>query len=398
MSDFEYEYNSNSDNDNDNISYDYSMSDTNYSDDDIEDDLIESKTNFIIDMDEDNSSTNTTHSNKKHTSIINNSKPMINNFDSLFNNEETVIDDKSKHTENTKTKGKKIQLKKTETKTEKKNEGENKGENKGENEGGNKGENKGKNESKKQTENEDNIEDKPDKTIIKEVKLTKKEQNFEFNQENIDFYTNYLDFKKILIKKSPFTNDIQVICLLLKHKIITDYCCSVDKCKVKNLWINNPIQLILHRKNNIQNDLSSFNLELICGNCYLSKYGLDIFKKKEKEIIFKCNICDFPLVKFNNTRKKKGICLSCEKKMNNVFNENIDGKYYTKIQGLYNDNPLLSEEHKEANYYKNTGKSKYSSTYKKPNYSMSSQETNSKNNEPIVSLNLTLPKIDDLIN
>ena len=371
MSDFEYEYNSNSDNDN--ISYDYSMSDTNYSDDDIENDLIESKTNFIIDMDEDNSSTNTTHSNKKHTSIINNSKPMINNFDSLFNNEETVIEDKSKYTENTKTKGKKIQLKKTETKTEKKNEGENK----------------------------DNIEDKPDKTIIKEVKLTKKEQNFEFNQENIDFYTKDLDFKKILIKKSPFTNDIQVICLLLKHKIITDYCCSVDKCKVKNLWINNPIQLILHRKNNIQNDLSSFNLELICGNCYLSKYGLDIFKKKEKEIIFKCNICDFPLVKFNNTRKKKGICLSCEKKMNNVFNENIDGKYYTKIQGLYNDNPLLSEEHKEANYYKNTGKSKYSSTYKKPNYSIpsqSSQGTNSKNNEPIVSLNLTLPKIDDLIN
>ena len=87
--------------------------------------------------------------------------------------------------------------------------------------------------------------------------------------------------------------------------------------------------------------------------------------------------------------------------MNNIFNENIDGKFYTKIQSLYNDNPLLSEENKEANYYKNTGKSKYSSTYKKTNYSIpsqSSQGTNSKNNEPIVSLNLTLPKIDDLIN
>jgi len=127
-------------------------------------------------------------------------------------------------------------------------------------------------------------------------------------------------------------------------------------------------------------------------------YGLDIFKKKEKEIIFKCETCGFPLVKFNNTRKKKGICLSCEKKMNNVFNENIDGKFYTKIQGLYNDNPLLSEEHKEANYYKNTGKSKYSSTYKKPNYSMPSQDNKFKNNEQIVSLNMSLPKIDDLIN
>ena len=85
--------------------------------------------------------------------------------------------------------------------------------------------------------------------------------------------------------------------------------------------------------------------------------------------------------------------------MNNVFNENIDGKFYTKIQGLYNDNPLLSEEHKEANYYKNTGKSKYSSTYKNQIIHPSqASKTNSKNNEPIVSLNMTLPNIDDLIN
>ena len=125
----------------------------------------------------------------------------------------------------------------------------------------------------------------------KEIKLTKKEQGFEYNQETIEFFTQDLDFKKILIKNSPFTNDIQVICLLLKYKVITDYCCSVKKCKVKLVWNDSPIQLILHRKNNIQNDLTICNLELICGNCYLCMYGLDIFKKKEKEIILLCNIC-----------------------------------------------------------------------------------------------------------
>ena len=90
--------------------------------------------------------------------------------------------------------------------------------------------------------------------------------------------------------------------------------------------------------------------------------------------------------------------------MNNVFNETIDGKFYTRIQGLYNDNPLLSEENKEANYYKNIGNTKFSSssisTYKKPNHynsSQTSKEDKSKTKPETISLNLTLPKIDDLL-
>ena len=382
MSDFEYEYNSSSDND-DNISD--NISDINYSDDELNSDTI--KNNFIIDMDDtmDDTIDNTKHQ-KNYSSIINKVNPIINSFDSLFNNEKT--DDNTDDDSNKKTtyKTKKIQFKKKEEKKEDKKEDKK----------------EEKTELNKKSKNKDEKEEKKEEK--KEIKFTKKEQNFEFNQETIDFYTKDLDFKKILLKKSPFTNDIQVICLLLKHKIISDYCCSIDKCKVKNLWLDKPIQLILHRKNNIQNDLSSFNLELICGNCYLSMYGLDIFKKKEKEIIFKCETCGFPLVKFNNTRKKKGICLSCEKKMNNVFNETIDGKFYTRIQGLYNDNPLLSEENKEANYYKNIGNTKFSSssisTYKKPNHynsSQTSKEDKSKTKPETISLNLTLPKIDDLL-
>ena len=231
----------------------------------------------------------------------------------------------------------------------------------------------------------------------KEIKLTKKEQGFEYNQETIDFFTKDLDFKKILIKNSPFTNDTQVICLLLKLKLITEYCCSVKKCKVKTLWIDKPIQLILHRKNNIQNDLSSYNLELICANCYLSMYGLEIFKKKEKEIIFKCDICNFPLVQFNNNRKKKGTCLSCERKMSNIFTKNIESQYYDKVEALYNDNPLFSEEnkHNNSNYYNYKNGTKY-----KPRApSTKVQATSSSVGKPaVISLNMTLPNMDDLIN
>lgn len=230
----------------------------------------------------------------------------------------------------------------------------------------------------------------------KQIKLTKKEQGFEYNQENIEFFTKDLDFKKILIKNSPFTNDIEVICLLLKHKLITEYCCSVKKCKVKTLWMDKPIQLILHRKNNIQTDLSSYNLELICANCYLSIYGLEIFKKKEKEIIFKCNICNFPLVQFNNNRKKKGTCLACEKKMSNIFTKNIESEYYDKVEALYNDNPLLSEENKynNSNYYNHKNGTKF-----KPRVpSTKVQAQSSSVGKPVViSLNMTIPNMDDLI-
>ena len=33
--------------------------------------------------------------------------------------------------------------------------------------------------------------------------------------------------------------------------------------------------------------------------------------------------------------------------MSKVFTENIDAKFYTNIQGLYDNNPLLSEANKE---------------------------------------------------
>ena len=248
------------------------------------------------------------------------------------------------------------------------------------------------------------------KETIPETKLSKKEQCFEFNPETIDFYTKDLDFKKILIKNSPFTSDIQVICLLLKYKIITDYCCSNKKCKVKTLWLDKPIQLILHRKNNIQSDLTSYNLELICGNCYLSLYGLDIFKKKEKEIIFKCEVCQFPLVNFNNYRKKKGICLACEKRVTKVFTEKMNSDYHTNIQELYHDNPLLSEDNKTTNYYTNKYKASNSSN---SNYKPSSAstkapaqpittslgKTDGKTTKPaVITLNMSIPNMDDLLN
>ena len=99
-------------------------------------------------------------------------------------------------------------------------------------------------------------------------------------------------------------------------------------------------------------------------------------------------------MKFNNTRKKKGICLACEKKMSKVFSENVNGEFYSKIQGLYNDNPLLSEESKNSSYYKNPHKYKSYNTYNKPQTHLK----DSKKEPVIIDLNMSLPSLDDLIN
>lgn len=360
MSDFEFEYNS--DNNSDDFDYD----------------------NIVIDMDSDRDDNCNNSENEENTFIINNSIPISTTFESLIstnnsvNNSDVDSDNDNDNDINTSSKHSKTKPKKIQVKTSKKET------------------------IVEQTKDPKKIEKKEtkkgEKTEKKEVKLTKKEESFVFNQETIDFYTKDLNFKKILVKNSPFTNDTAVICLLLKHKLITEYCCSTKKCKVKNVWLDKPIQLILHRKNNIQNDLTSFNLELICANCYLSLYGLDIFKKKEKEIIFKCETCGFPLVKFNNTRKIKGVCLSCEKKMNKVFNQTIESQYYTNIQGLYNDNPLLSEANKEQNYYRNSGKYKPTTTYKKPTTYTPSTASKTDTPKEIITLNMSIPNLDDLIN
>jgi hypothetical protein len=366
MSDFEYEVNDNdisdNDNDGDNISYDF---DYESSKDSVDSEDSEAKTNtiktntIIIDMDDEVIAKDMKNkleilakpklklkTKEKSKDESNNEKDASNTFNSIFTSE---------------TKIEKIEPKQQD--------------------------------SKKITKKD---EKKDPDSNSKQIKLTKKEQGFEYNQENIEFFTKDLDFKKILIKNSPFTNDIEVICLLLKHKLITEYCCSVKKCKVKTLWMDKPIQLILHRKNNIQTDLSSYNLELICANCYLSIYGLEIFKKKEKEIIFKCNICNFPLVQFNNNRKKKGTCLACEKKMSNIFTKNIESEYYDKVEALYNDNPLLSEENKynNSNYYNHKNGTKF-----KPRVpSTKVQAQSSSVGKPVViSLNMTIPNMDDLI-
>ena len=247
-----------------------------------------------------------------------------------------------------------------------------------------------------------------------QTKLTKTEANFEINQETIEYFSKDLEPIKIFTKRSPFPNnyntttdtkfinsDTRLICLLLKCKLIEDYKCNTPKCKVKHLWNGKPIQLLLNRKNGIHNDLSISNLEFICANCYMTTYGLEMFKKKAKQAILNCDNCGFPMVNFANSRKKAGICLACEKKMSNMSYEKVQSSYYNKLQEVYSENPLLSDDIHRPRHFKDVAKYKKKTTgsaASKQKDSKGSKDSNdSTTNIPIIELDMSIPDISDVM-
>ena len=223
----------------------------------------------------------------------------------------------------------------------------------------------------------DVVENKPNKKkleitrkaeIVLEKKMTKKEEklqelekSFVPHIENIELMIKGLDPKKHLIKKSIIDNDTKILCLLIKNGNITssNYKCSNTKCNIKKIWLNKPIQLLIHRKNGIHNDLTPLNLELLCANCYMVEQGYELFKKQIKNTTFNCKYCNYPLIKFNNSRKKGGVCLACEKKLLNIAVEKDDQEYDKQVKQLYKDNDLLAEnEIHKTKYFKEVSKFK----------------------------------------
>ena len=250
-----------------------------------------------------------------------------------------------------------------------------------------------------------------------QVKLTKIEANFEVNKETIEYFSKGLEPIKVFTKRSPYSdntkdtkfanNDTKIICLLLKYQLLEAYKCNSPKCKVKHIWNGVPIQLLLNRKNGIHNDLSVSNLEFLCANCYMTTYGLEMFKKKAKETVLNCDNCGFPLVNFSNGRKKAGVCLACEKKMNNLSYEKVQSSYYNQLQEVYSDNPLLSDDIHRPRNFKDFSKykKKIASSYKPKNNDGSNDGSNdgidgkydNDKSKSIIQLNMSMPDISDLM-
>jgi len=116
----------------------------------------------------------------------------------------------------------------------------------------------------------------------------------------------------VFTKNSKIKNDELVKFFIIKYKIM-EYKCSGRNCPMKGaIWRRRPAYLILNRKNNRQNDLTTNNLSLICPNCYVQDKGAELFNNFKSRSESKCIGCGYPV--------KKGfeLCYVCSEKMRKV--------------------------------------------------------------------------------
>jgi len=238
-----------------------------------------------------------------------------------------------------------------------------------------------------------------------ETKALAADNKFQFNEETIEYFCKDIlgDVNKICVANSTFKNDTALLCLLLKLQVFKEYKCVEKKCKTGKTWLGAPIQLLIHRRNGKMYDLTTTNLELICPNCYISKYGLDLFVKVIAKTIYKCSYCEYPLSNFTNSKKKERICMSCEAKIMTSGYFEQRSKFIDQLSDTIDEaSTLKKDEFKSSNYYNQVSQYKsFNSTdeggIKASRKTTSESSKKTFNDKPIITLNLTVPNIDDLI-
>lgn len=143
-------------------------------------------------------------------------------------------------------------------------------------------------------------------------------------------------------------------------------------------------------------------MELICANCYIAKYGLDLFIKVIAKTIYKCLYCEYPLNNFTNSKKKERICMACESKIMKSGYFEQRSKFIDQLSDTIDEaSTLKKDEFKSSNYYSQVSQFKsFESTnegFKSARKTTSESSKKTFNDKPIITLNLTVPNIDDLI-
>lgn len=239
-----------------------------------------------------------------------------------------------------------------------------------------------------------------------EKKELKADSKFEFNQETVEFFSKDIlgDVKKICVANSAFKNDTALLCLLLKLGIIKEYKCVTKKCKIGKTWLDKPIQLLIHRKNGKMTDLTQGNLELMCPNCYIAKYGLDIFQKAIQQTTYTCKLCNYPLSGFSNSKKKERYCMACESRIMNCGYYDKRSEFITELkETIDNTSSLKKDEFTTSNYYNEVSQYKNFDSNNKSNSTKLAVSNKNRGNKtidtaPIINLNMTVPDLDELIN
>ena len=133
-----------------------------------------------------------------------------------------------------------------------------------------------------------------------------------------------------------------------------------------------------------------------------------LFQKVISQTIYKCKLCEFPLSKFSNFKKKAGYCVSCETKIINSSFYSKQNEYINELKGTC-DTPatmtsIKTEEFINSTYFNEVSQYKtlnnnISKTKKTSPKNKSTLLTNNINNISSISsihLNMSIP--DDITN
>ena len=241
-----------------------------------------------------------------------------------------------------------------------------------------------------------------DRTVV-ETKKKKKSEIEEFIKcmDDVDKWATNCNPNKIFISKSSFTDDNKIIALIVKFKIIP-YKCSGKGCNISTNWLDNPIQLLVIRKNNNNSDLTPNNLQLLCGNCYLVEYGMKLFRKGSDCVTIKCKSCGKDITSINKKYKKHiDFCYKClnisiqekelideERRIKELSKITGEDLTPTILQEIHNDDQAILQE--KSRIVKKPRK-----TYTKS--SSNSSRTGGCGSEPIIIMNTDAINITDLL-
>ena len=185
-----------------------------------------------------------------------------------------------------------------------------------------------------------------------------------------------LNIKNIFKTNSVFNDDKLLKGIIIYNKLIP-YKCTNTKCSVNTMWLEEPINLIINRKNNKDKDFRLENLEFKCYNCYFQQNtNEELFIKLKKEHIITCKVCNYNMNNMSYNYKSIRICRLCIDKnsdkdleidncnlFKDTFENNLDNHSFNKPQTNIDDFTSIDDMISENSDIKNviTQHNKYNS-------------------------------------
>lgn len=189
----------------------------------------------------------------------------------------------------------------------------------------------------------------------KVINKNKTNTNYIPDSKAIDKLTKNINPEKFFKNNSPYKDQNVILAMMIKYNYIKEYKCVI--CK-KDTYNRKKMKLLINFINGKSSDLRYKNLQLICGNCIIQEYGINLFEKIKKNSVKTCKYCPYII---KNT--DYDICYICKQHLeyDMMYNENNENDKNDK-----NDN-TLSHRQNDKSYTASNSFNAASYTYSNKN-------------------------------